>query len=70
METWIQTLRPFQNFLVLILPMRNGNEKERVPILGQKLVLILPMRNGNALTFALPMLASCSPYPTYEEWKH
>ena len=33
--------------IVLILPMRNGNEKIDEIMLSEKDVLILPMRNGN-----------------------
>ena len=56
---------------VLILPMRNGNQRH--PFLGthmKSLVLILPMRNGNYCNDlgSLPYL-NLGSYPTYEEWK-
>ncbi len=36
-------------FLVLILPMRNGNIREQKKVTKEEKVLILPMRNGNMI---------------------
>ena len=71
-EEWkpILSFRIFSlNFLVLILPMRNGNEYIKITFFSHSNVLILPMRNGNYLLWARLHIFQWSSYPTYEEWK-
>ena len=73
METSAKIAEITNFILVLILPMRNGNQHliflcHIVPLC---IVLILPMRNGN-YSFLKEMGATSNfgSYPTYEEWKH
>ena len=47
METQIYKMILSHIYLVLILPMRNGNSGTNFVTLRSTLVLILPMRNGN-----------------------
>ena len=56
-------------FLVLILPMRNGNNKLATEFNTPYMVLILPMRNGNLNLLFRAWLLIAGSYPTYEEWK-
>ena len=56
-------------FLVLILPMRNGNYTSVNPYGVTLYVLILPMRNGNFNNSSISCNFFSSSYPTYEEWK-
>ncbi len=56
-------------FIVLILPMRNGNKILSFMQYSREIVLILPMRNGNLLFLSFYILLFYCSYPTYEEWK-
>ena len=56
--------------MVLILPMRNGNNLESIHFVSPPVkVLILPMRNGNFFAKYRLTLSTTRSYPTYEEWK-
>jgi len=55
--------------MVLILPMRNGNNIFHKFALSLTKVLILPMRNGNKSNEDNEKIKAASSYPTYEEWK-
>ena len=56
-------------YLVLTVPMRNGNRTLLSPRLSQDiLVLTVPMRNGNTFLTG-DGAGSVSSYRTYEEWK-
>ncbi len=56
-------------YFVLILPMRNGNQKRAAMQAVHPGVLILPMRNGNRMVGTPCFEHGKSSYPTYEEWK-
>ena len=70
METQWNSRIKLKKFLVLILPMRNGNMRGGIRQKKYQRALILPMRNGNYFWHLMkyPKLLPGS-YPTYEEWK-
>jgi len=69
METLYRVRSTWTIWLVLTVPMRNGNSiKKETSKLGS-LVLTVPMRNGNHWQGRLFHWARMGSYRTYEEWK-
>jgi len=56
-------------YLVLTVPMRNGNIDQVVAQLIDWNVLTVPMRNGNSPISLVLLLFQSGSYRTYEEWK-
>jgi len=52
METFINEHNTIPKFLVLTVPMRNGNNTRLANAISYHHVLTVPMRNGNAIPFA------------------
>jgi len=70
METLsLQLVRKLFKFLVLTVPMRNGNHENHEKTNHLHTVLTVPMRNGNSLRALSCTISIESSYRTYEEWK-
>ena len=70
METYEKAECFTSNFIVLTVPMRNGNYRNIFSkILCTHRVLTVPMRNGNYRLKKLSHQTIYSSYRTYEEWK-
>jgi len=69
METPIDTRQFVHLYIVLTVPMRNGNKKPSKEGYMTNFVLTVPMRNGNWQFRLFLVSGGHRSYRTYEEWK-